>query len=77
MMICMPTMDIIDGLTRKLWQLRKPSEGMSDDERTKQTKQAELSSIKMAMAKDHRDDALHNPIDLALPTKSTYQDLHS
>jgi len=44
-------MDIIDGLTRKLWQLRKPSEGMSDDERSKQTKQAELSSIKMAMSK--------------------------
>lgn len=68
-MICMPTMDIIDGLTRKLWQLRKPSEGMSDDERTKQTKQAELSSIKMAMSKrSSGDDALHNPIDLALPT---------
>ena len=75
-MICMPTMDIIDGLTRKLWQLRKPSEGMSDGERSKQTKQAELSSIKMAMSKRSWDDALHNPTDLALP-KSTYQDLHS
>jgi len=71
-------MDIIDGLTRKLWQLRKPSEGMSDDERTKQTKQAELSSIKMAM-KQKIIGMMHSTIQsiwLCRP-KSTYQDLHS
>jgi len=49
-------MDVIDELTRELRQLRKPSEGMSDDGRSKQKSKRsfEFWCHQNGRAKNHR-----------------------